>query len=80
MYESLNVVRDQLKLARAMIAKVDDRQRRADLLDQYEQAQVPLTRAINAGHTFVYSELEEYLTVTQQRVEKLMSTIANRAN
>ena len=80
MYESLNVVREQLKLAKAMIAKVDDRQRRTDLLAQYEQAQVPLTRAINAGHTFVYSELEEYLALAQQRVEALMSTIANRAN
>ena len=39
-----------------------------------------MTRAINAGHKFVYSELEEYLTVTQNRVEKLMSNIANRAN
>jgi hypothetical protein len=80
MYEGLNVVREQLKLASAMIKKVDDRQRRADLLDEYEQAQVPLTRAINAGHKFVYSELEEYLAVAQQRVEKLMSRIANRAN
>ena len=80
MYESLNAVREQLKLANAMIKKVDDRQRRADLMNEYEQASVPLTRAINAGHKFVYDELDEYLKVAQGRVEKLMSRIANRAD
>jgi len=79
MYESLNAVRDQLKLASAMIKKVEDKQRRADLMNDYEQATVPMTRAINAGHKFVYTELADYLTVAQDRVEKLMSRIANRA-
>jgi hypothetical protein len=80
MYESLNAVRDQLKLAKAMIKRVDDKQRRADLMNDYEQATVPMTRAINAGHKFVYTELDEYLKVAQDRVEKLMSRIANRAD
>jgi hypothetical protein len=38
-----------------------------------------LTRAINAGHKFVYDDLENYVGVAQQRVEALMSRIANRA-
>jgi len=80
MYESLNAIRDQLKLANAMIKRVDDKQRRADLMNEYEQASVPMTRAINAGHKFVYGELDEYLKVAQERVEKLMAHIANRAN
>lgn len=80
MYEGLNAVREQLKLAHAMIKRVDDKERRADLMDEYEQATVPMTRAINAGHKFVYAELDEYLTVAQDRVERLMSRIANRAN
>lgn len=80
MYESLDAVRDQLKLANAMIKRVEDKQRRADLLEAYEQANVPLTRAINAGHKFVYAELDEYLTIAQGRVEALMTRIANRAN
>jgi hypothetical protein len=79
MYDTLNVVREQLKLAQAMIKRVDDRQRRADLMREYEQATVPLTRAINAGHKFVYDDLENYVGVAQQRVEALMSRIANRA-
>jgi hypothetical protein len=80
MYETLNVVRDELKLANTMIKRVDDRQRRADLMAEYEQAQVPLTRAINAGHKFVYDELDEYLKVAQDRIDKLMARIANRAD
>lgn len=80
MYEALHGVREQLKLARAMIRRVDDAQRRADLLDAYDQARVPLTRAINAGHKFVYQELEDYLRLSQERVDRLMSRIANPAN
>lgn len=80
MYEAMNVVRDQLKLANSMIRRVDDRQRRADLTAEYEQAQVPLTRAINAGHKFVYDELDEQLKLSQERIERLMARIANRAN
>jgi hypothetical protein len=63
-----------------MIRKVEDKQRRTDLLNDYEQATVPMTLAINASHKFVYTELGEYLTVAQGRIEKLMSKIANRAN
>lgn len=80
MYESLNVVREQMKLANAMIKRVDDSQRRADLMAEYEQAQVPLTRAVNAGHKFVYQELEDYLKTAQERVERLNARIVNRAN
>lgn len=79
-YEGLRAIREQLKLASSMIKRVEDGQRRADLLAEYEQAMVPVTRAINAGHKFVYTELDEYLTVAQGRVEKLMARIANRAN
>jgi hypothetical protein len=80
MYEGLNAVREQLKLANAMIKRVDDRQRRADLMTEYDQAKVPLTRAINAGHKFVYAELEESLDLAQKRIDTLMARIANRAD
>jgi hypothetical protein len=80
MYESLNAVRSQLKLASTMIRKIDDKERRADLMNEYEQATVPLTRAINAGHKFVYTDLNEFLGVAQTRVEKLMGRIVNRAD
>jgi hypothetical protein len=79
MYEGLNAVRQQLRLASAMIKRVDDRQRRAGLMDEYEQATVPLTRAINAGHKFVYDDLADSLSTAQTRVEKLMEHLVNRA-
>lgn len=79
-YEALALVREQLKLARAMIGRVEDRQRRADLAAAYDQARVPLTRAINAGHRFVYDEMRTSLGTAQARTEALMQRIANPAN
>ena len=79
MYEGLSVVQKEFVLTSAMIKRVDDRQRKADLQNEYEQARVPLVRAIDAGHKFVYDDLEQYLGVAQDRVEKLMGHIANRA-
>jgi nitrate/TMAO reductase-like tetraheme cytochrome c subunit len=77
-YEGLTVVREQLKLALTLIRRVDDQKRRATLMAAYEQAQVPLTRAINAGHRFVYDELREYRGIAEKRVEELLSSLANR--
>jgi hypothetical protein len=48
------------------------------LTDALQQAQVPLTRAVNAGHRFVYDDLRENLATAQKRVEALLSTLANR--
>jgi hypothetical protein len=77
-YEGLKVVREQMKLAQSLIRRVDNKTRRTELTQAYEQAQVPLTRAVNAGHKFVYDELREYLGVAQQRVEALLNRLANR--
>lgn len=77
-YEGVTVVREQVKLAQSLIRRVDDQKRRAALSDALQQAQVPLTRAVNAGHKFVYDELRENLATAQKRVETLLSTLANR--
>lgn len=37
-------------------------------MDEYEQATVPMTRAVNAGHKFVYPELAEHLKIAQRVV------------
>jgi hypothetical protein len=63
-----------------MIKRVDDPQRRAELTDRYAQAEVPVIRAVNAGHKFVYDELKEYVAVAQERTDKLLAAIANRAH
>ncbi len=78
MYEALGVVRAQTKLANDMIKRVNDKARRTALTDAYEQAQVPITRAVNAGHKFVYDDLEKFVALAQERIEKLMAAIANR--
>jgi len=77
-YDSLAAVREEQKLAQSLIKRVGDTKRRADLNNELQQAQVPLTRAINAGHKFVYDELREYLGVAQQRTQALMAKLANR--
>ena len=77
-YEGLTAVREQMKLAQSLVKRVDDKKRRASLTQAYEQAQIPLTRAVDAGHRFTYVELREYLAVAQQRVAALLSALANR--
>jgi hypothetical protein len=76
-YEQLAVVRQQMKQAQSLIKHVSDKKRRASLTQTYDQAQIPLTRAVDAGHRFNYSELQEYLSLAQQRVNALLSTLAN---
>lgn len=77
-YEGLTAVREQMKLAASLIKRVDNKARRTELTQALEQAQVPLTRALNAGHKFVYDDLREYLGMAQKRVEALLSRLANR--
>ena len=67
-----------MKLAQSLIKHVDDQKRRVALTNVLEQAQVPLTRAVNDGHKFVYDNLRENLALAQRRVEALLSTLANR--
>lgn len=77
-YEGLAVVRDQMKLAQSLIKRVNDKTRRSSLTQRYQQVEVPLKRALDAGHRFVYGELREYLALAQSRVEALLSGLANR--
>ena len=74
-YEQLAALRLDFKAAQQSIKKVRDPARRMMLLDAYGQAEVPLTRAVNAGHQFVYDDLREYAAVAQRRVDALLMTI-----
>jgi hypothetical protein len=78
LYESVKVVREQLKLAENFVKRVSDRERRRELEDALEQAKVPMTRAINAGHRFVYDDLKTSLALAQNRAEDLLSRLANQ--
>jgi hypothetical protein len=77
-YEGLSTVREQLKLAQTLIRRVSDAKRRAELTAAYEQAQVPVTKAVNAGHKFIYDDLRTELADAQKRTEALMARLANR--
>jgi hypothetical protein len=77
-YEALRVVRQDLKLADALIKRVEERERRTRLRQAYDALQPALTRAIAAGHKFVYDEMKEHLARTEQRVQQLLTSLANR--
>ena len=77
-YEALTAVREQAKQAQSLIKRVADRKRRAELTDALDRAQVPLLRAVEAGHKFVYDDLKAQLTIAEQRVDALLTALANR--
>jgi hypothetical protein len=77
-YEGLTVVREQVKRARSLIKRVDDKERRAELTKALDRVQGPLTRAVDAGHKFVYEDLKQYLAIAEERVQVVLATFANR--
>ena len=77
-YDALKTVRDQMKLARTLIKHVNDKNRRESLNDAYQQAEVPLKLATDAGHQFVYDDLRHYVAIARARVDALLSRLANR--
>jgi hypothetical protein len=66
-----------MKLAQSLIRRVADKQRRAILAEAYRQVEIPVQRAVDAGHQFVYEDLREQLAVARTRVEALLSSLAN---
>jgi hypothetical protein len=77
-YERVGAVRDQIKQARSMIARVTDRRRRDELNRSLSLAESAVTRAVDAGHMFVYDDLKEYRTLAERRLDTLFAALANR--
>ncbi len=77
LYEGVGAVRSEVKLARGLIRRIDDRARRRDLESQLEDAEVPLRLAVEAGHRFVYDDLRRHLSIAQTRIEAVMSRLLN---
>ena len=77
LYEALNESRDLMKSVRSMVNRVNDKARRARLDEAYQQTEVPLIEAVEAGHRFVYDDLKERLSVARQRMEALLAQLAN---
>ena len=77
LYDALHETRDLMKTARSLINRVNDKPRRAQLDEEYQQVEVPVIQAVQAGHRFVYDELKERLNVARQRLEGLFGQLAN---
>ena len=69
--------RETLSQASPLIARIDDTDRQSRLEEAYRQAEVPVTEAVNAGHSFNFADLEERLAVALQRAESLLEELAN---
>jgi hypothetical protein len=77
MLEGVRETRAMLKEARALIVRVKDQSRRARLEQAAQQIDVPLTEATQAGHAFVYDNLEERLATARRRLATLFEELAN---
>ncbi|MGE0815256.1 MAG: multiheme c-type cytochrome [Vicinamibacterales bacterium] len=75
--EGLREARALLKDARAAIARVKDPARKAALEADAQQAEVPIIEATQAGHAFVYDQLQERLSTARSRLSALFDKIAN---
>ncbi|MDP1572316.1 MAG: cytochrome c3 family protein [Vicinamibacterales bacterium] len=71
-------VRATLDEARSLIRRVKDPARRTALETQWQQAEVPLIEAAQAGHEFIFTNLRERLNTARTRAEALMVTLANQ--
>jgi hypothetical protein len=74
----VTAVRDSLDEARGLIGRVRDANRKAELEEQYRQAEVPLIEAVQAGHEFVYDNLRDRLSLARTRTDALLERLANQ--
>lgn len=77
MLEGVRDTRTMLKEARRLIDRVKDKARHARLEQAAQQIDVPLTQATQAGHAFVYDDLEERLGTARRRLAALFEELAN---
>ena len=77
-FDGINETRGLLRTAKTVIARVTDRQTRERYERTYEQAEMPLTQAVHAAHSFQFDErLAEQLSLARQRVDRLLAQLAN---
>jgi hypothetical protein len=75
--EGMRDVRAMLNEANSLIERIDDADRRQQAEYDWEQAEVPLIEAANAGHAFVFDNLRERLDTARTRAEALLQRLAN---
>jgi hypothetical protein len=74
----VRAIRDTLDDAETLIERIKDRALREQFETDWQQAEVPLIEARQAGHEFVFDNMRERLTLARQRAESLMERLANR--
>jgi hypothetical protein len=77
LYEELALAREELKQARAFVQRVTDPARREAFESAYQQAEIPLIQAVQAGHRFEYDGFMERLELGRQRTRALLEQLAN---
>jgi hypothetical protein len=75
--EGLRETRALLKDVRNAIGRVKDPARRASLEQAAQQAEVPIIEATQAGHAFVYDQLQDRLVTARARLAALFERLAN---
>ena len=75
--EEITLVRELLRQSDELIERVTDDTRRSTLRDAYDQAQVPLTEAVQAAHAFVFDQMKERLTTSRERCIALLNELVN---
>jgi len=75
--EGIRAARERLREARRLIDRVSDAARRARLEQAAQQAEVPIVQATQAGHAFVYDDLQERLDTANERLNVLADDLAN---
>jgi hypothetical protein len=77
LYDALHESRDQMKMVKTLVGRVTDKPRRTQLEGAYQQADVPLIEAVQAGHEFLYDALKERLSVARKRIDALIGELTN---
>ena len=77
--QSVRDVRKLLESAESLIKRTKDANLRASLQRDYQQAQAPLTEAIQDGHAFVFANAHERLAVARARAEALLGRFAQQS-
>lgn len=80
MLEAVRTIRGLLDEAEPLIRRISDDTRRQRLEGQYQQAEVPLTEAVQSGHKFQFGIVEERIQVARQRAEAILKELANPSN
>jgi len=73
----VRAIRDTLDDAETLIKRIKDRAVRQQFEAEWQQAEVPLIEARQAGHEFVFDNTRERLTLARQRADRLMERLAN---